>query len=196
MRLHVNVYISLLIERPSAMDQCIANSLRKQIAVELDAAYLYIQIAEWLDKHELVGFGAWLRGQANEEVGHAMMLFNFLRDRDAADSLGSIKQRKYFFASIRDVMDKLLAQGKCIAGNIRKLLSLAQTSDDEDASVLLAWFASVQLEEEELVTNILVRVQSSYSDAVDDLQEIDADLATRQETIPGLLKSQRRHGIA
>ena len=178
------------------MDQCIADSLRKQIVVELDAAYLYMQMAEWLDKNGLIGFGGWLRGQANEEVGHAMMLFNFLKDRDAADSLGSVNQKKYFFASVRDVMDKLLAQGQRIAGSIRKLLSMAQTSEDQDASVLLAWFASVQLEEEELVTNVLVRVQSCYNDAVDDLQEIDVELAERQETIPCLLKSQRRHGSA
>jgi ferritin len=125
-----------------------------------------------------------------------MIIFNFLKDRKAAVALGSVRQQKYFFASVKDVMDKLLAQGKHIAANIRKLIDLAQVSDDVEASVLLAWFAAVQLEEEELVTSVLVRVNSCYRDAVGDLQEIDTELAKRQGTIPALLKSQRKHGVA
>jgi ferritin len=110
--------------------------------------------------------------------------------------LGNVNQQKYFFASVKDVMDKLLGQGKHIAGNIRKLIALAQESEDTDSAVLLAWFAAVQLEEEELVTSVLVRVNSCYRDAVGDLQEIDSELAKRQDTIPSLLKSQRKHGVA
>lgn len=178
------------------MDPCIANALNKQIVVELDAAYLYMQMADWLEKNDLSGFGSWMRKQAHEEVGHAMIIFNFLKDRNAAVALGNVRQQKYFFASVKDVMDKLLAQGKCIAGNISKILGLAQMSEDKEAAVLLAWFAAVQLEEEELVTNVLLRVNNSYRDAVGDLQEIDAELAQRQGTIPALLKSQRKHGVA
>jgi ferritin len=178
------------------MDQCIANALNKQILVELDAAYLYMQMADWLEKNSLKGFGTWLRKQAHEEVGHAMILFNFLKDRNAAAPLGNVRQQKYFFSSVKDVMDKLLSQGKRIAGNITKILAMAQASEDKEAAVLLAWFAAVQLEEEELVTNILLRVNNTYRDAVGDLQEIDTELAARQGTIPELLKSQRKHGVA
>ncbi len=178
------------------MDQCIAAALNKQIVVELDAAYLYMQMGDWLEKNGLSGFGDWLRRQAREEVGHAMIIFNFLKERGAAVALGSVRQRKYFFTSVKDVMDKLLAQGKHIAGTISKLIDLAQTCQDVEAAVLLAWFAAVQLEEEELVTNVLMRVNSCYRDAVGELREIDSELAQRQETIPSLLKSQRKHGVA
>ena len=178
------------------METCIAKALNKQIVIELDAAYLYLQMAEWLEQNDLSGFGNWLRKQAHEEVGHAMLLFNFLKDRDAVVALGSVRRQKYFFASVKDVMDKLLAQGKYVASNVRKILELAQSSEDAKASVLLAWLAAVQLEEEELVTNVLVRVNNCYRSAIDTLQEIDSELAKRQDTIPTLLKAQRKHGVA
>lgn len=178
------------------MDSCIAKALNRQIVVELDAAYLYLQMAQWLDQNELSGFGNWLRKQAHEEVCHAMLLFNFLKDRDAATPLGNVRQQKYFFASVKDVMDKLLVQGKYIASNIKKMIDLAQNAEDVETSALLAWFAAVQLEEEETVTELLLRVNSCYRDAVGDLRDIDSELAQRQGTIPELLKSQRKHGVA
>jgi hypothetical protein len=54
----------------------------------------------------------------------------------------------------------------------------------------------VQLEEEELVTNILVRVNDCFADAMGGLREIDTELAELRDTIPSLLKSQRKHGVA
>lgn len=178
------------------MNSSIANALNAQIVVELDSAYLYIQMAEWLDRNRFGGFGSWLRKQAHEEVGHAMLLFNFLRDRNAAVALGNVRQQTHAFSSVKEVMDRLLAQGKHIAANIRGLIDLAQGSEDGEATVLLAWFAAVQLEEEELVTNVLVRVNGCCRDAAGDLREIDAELAQLQKTIPSLLKSQRKYGVA
>ena len=93
-------------------------------------------------------------------------------------------------------MDRLLAQGKHISANIHDLIPLAQKAEDGDAAVLLAWFAAVQMEEEELVTNLLLRVNRCSRDTEGELREIDSELAKRQETIPKLLKSQRRHGVA
>ncbi len=180
------------------MEQCIASALNKQILAELDAASLYLQMSSWLEGNGLKDFGGRLRRQAHEEAGHAVILFNFLKERDAATATasGSVRRREHSFASVKDVMDRLLAQGKHISANVAELIRLARGERDADAAVLLAWFSAVQLEEEEMVTNLLLRVSRWYRDAVGKLRDIDAELAKRQGTIPALLNSQKRHGVA
>ncbi len=82
------------------MEQCIANALNRQIIVELDAAHLYLHMASWLEGNDLRGFGGWLRRQAHEEVGHAIILFNFLKDRGAETSLGNVRRQHSSFSSV------------------------------------------------------------------------------------------------
>lgn len=178
------------------MESSIAKALSKQIVIEVESAYMYLQMADWMERNELTGFGNWMRRQAQQEVKHAMIIFNFLKERGVTVRLGKMRARSYRFMSVRDIVGKLLLRGKHIAAGISRLLEMAENAAEEDASILLAWFAAVQLEEEAMVADILERVNSCHGDAVQAMRELDQDLSQRENTIPELLRTQRRHGVA
>lgn len=178
------------------MESSIAKALSKQIVVEVESAYMYLQMADWLERNELAGFGNWMRRHAQQEVKHAIILFNFLKDHGITVTLGKMRPRSYLFMSVRDVLGKLLLRGKHIATGITRLLEMAEDAKDEATCVLLAWFAAAQLEEEALVVDILERVNACHGDAVQAMRELDGEMSQRENTIPGLLKTQRRHGVA
>ncbi len=177
------------------MDKSIIKALNQQVMVELDSSYLYIQMAGWFDSRELKGFANWLRKQAHEEVGHALILFNCLLDNDADVSLGRIDPERHTFSSVRDAIAMLLLRGKFIASWVNKLLDLAQEADDDDTRLLLTWLSAVQLEEEAAVLAIIERINianaSSRSGCGPELRELDAELASREFTTPELLKHHR-----
>lgn len=50
------------------------------IQVELNSAYLYLAMANYFDRLNLVGMAKWLRAQSEEERGHAQFLTRFVLD--------------------------------------------------------------------------------------------------------------------
>lgn len=172
------------------MDDGIVKALNRQVTVELDSSYLYIQMAEWFDGKDLGGFANWLRKQAHEEVGHALILFNYLLDNDANVALGRVDAKRHSFSSVRDAMGKLLLRGKFIAAGVGRILDLAAGADDDETRLLLTWFAAVQLEEEAAVIDMLGRVNACRGEDGAELRQLDADLAGREFAIPELLRNR------
>mgnify|MGYP003623629988 CR=1 FL=1 len=177
-------------ERYRGMDEGIVKALNRQVTVELDSSYLYIQMAEWFDGKELGGFANWLRKQAHEEVGHALVLFNYLLDHDADVALGKVDAKRHFFVSVRDAMAKLLLRGKFIAAGVNRVLDMAAGAEDDETRLLLTWFAAVQLEEEAAVIDMLGRVNACRGEDGPELRQLDAELAGREFAIPELLRNR------
>ena len=63
--------------------------LNKQINYEFEAAYRYLSIAAYAELANLNGAANFFRIQAQEELAHAMKLFDYVVTRRGAD--GSIK---------------------------------------------------------------------------------------------------------
>jgi len=59
----------------------VEKALNEQINRELYSAYLYLAMAAYLDDLNLPGAAHWMRIQAQEEVGHAMKLYNYVVER-------------------------------------------------------------------------------------------------------------------
>ncbi|HET6363263.1 MAG TPA: ferritin-like domain-containing protein, partial [Gemmatimonadota bacterium] len=57
-------------------------ALNEQINNELFAAYQYLAMAEYFAARNLDGFAHWMRLQRQEEVNHALKIFDFVIDRD------------------------------------------------------------------------------------------------------------------
>lgn len=184
-------YETPLRERYCGMDDGIVKALNRQVTIQLDSSYLYIQMAAWFDTKELGGFANWLRKQAHEEVGHALVLFNYLLDHDAGVALGRVDAKKHFFVSVRDAMGRLLLRGKFIAAGVNRILDMAAGADDDETRFLLTWFASVQLEEEAAVIDMLTRVNACRGEDGPELRRLDAELAGREFAMPELLKNRK-----
>ena len=56
-------------------------AINKQINAELYSSYLYLSMATYFESISLGGFSNWMRQQAQEELFHAMKMFDFVCER-------------------------------------------------------------------------------------------------------------------
>lgn len=56
-------------------------ALNEQINAELYSAYLYLSMAAYFESVNLPGFANWMRIQTQEEVAHAMKIYDFVNER-------------------------------------------------------------------------------------------------------------------
>ena len=82
----------------------VQDAINQQINAELASGCLYLSIAAYGEVENLPGFGHWMRLQNQEEVGHAMKLFDFVNDRGGSVTLQAIGQPPTEFQSPLDII--------------------------------------------------------------------------------------------
>ncbi len=70
------------------------DAINKQINAEVYSAYVYLSMSAHFDAINMPGFASWMRAQHEEEMSHAMKLFDFVNDRDSRVVLQAIEQRR------------------------------------------------------------------------------------------------------
>ncbi len=131
------------------------DAINEQIRDELYSAYLYLSMAAYFESASLSGFASWMRAQSEEEVSHAMRLFDFVNERGVRVQLHAIDQPPVAFESPRAVFEMTYEHEQKVTGLIHDLYKLAQEEDDYAAQVMLHWFIEEQVEEEDSVSQIL-----------------------------------------
>ncbi|HXV86928.1 MAG TPA: ferritin, partial [Gemmatimonadales bacterium] len=81
------------------------DALNHQIQRELYSAYLYLSMSSYCSAENLPGFAKWMRLQAQEEVGHAMRIYDYLDDRSARVVLQAVEQPPATFKSPLDLVE-------------------------------------------------------------------------------------------
>ncbi|AIJ06008.1 ferroxidase [Methanocaldococcus bathoardescens] len=59
----------------------ILDALNKQINKEFYSAYLYLSMSAYAESIGLKGFAQWLKVQSQEELDHAMKIYNYVIER-------------------------------------------------------------------------------------------------------------------
>ena len=147
------------------MEKILRDRLNDQIEKEIYSAYLYLSMAAYFEYEGWKGFSHWMKKQAQEEVGHAMKLFEFLNDRGERVILKEIPQPPVEFNSPVEVFEKVLEHEKKITGWINELYSLAKEVGDNPTVVFLEWFITEQVEEERNATEILTKLRKIKPDS-------------------------------
>ncbi|MGI9534543.1 MAG: ferritin, partial [Thermodesulfobacteriota bacterium] len=68
------------------------SAINTQIRNEYYSSYLYLSMSAYCDSINFKGFAGWLRLQSEEELTHALRLYDYLLDRDGRVVLDSIDQ--------------------------------------------------------------------------------------------------------
>ena len=68
---------------PPVVVASVADALNLQMNREFFNARLYLSMAAFFESLNMPGAAKWMEVQAEEETGHAMRLYNHLRDRGA-----------------------------------------------------------------------------------------------------------------
>jgi ferritin len=127
----------------------------------------------------LDGFANWMYAQAQEELMHAMKLYDFINQRGGRTLLAAIEAPPDQWDSPLSVFEDTLKHEKKVTGLINGLVDIAMEERDHATQIFLQWFVTEQIEEEESVGNVLEQLKL-LGDAKQGLFMMDRELATRQ----------------
>jgi ferritin len=163
------------------MNDKLQQALNGQINHELHAAYLYLSMAEYFQANNLDGFAHWMRQQREEEIGHAMKIFDFILDRNGRVTLEAIEAPAGGYDSPLDIAKKALAHEQMVTGEINEIYELAKSEKDYPTEGFLQWFVLEQVEEEASALKVVERLEMAGQDKAA-LLMLDREMGARTST--------------
>lgn len=157
----------------------LSEALNNQINREIYSAYLYLSMASYFDSIDFAGCALWMKVQFQEEMVHAMKLYDYLYKRQSRAVMLPVEAPPTDFQSALSAFEFTLEHEKKVTGLINNLSSLAESEKDSDAAVFLKWFIKEQKEEEESTRDKVLKFKSAGGD-VGKIKEIDIELAKRK----------------
>lgn len=155
-------------------------ALNEQVNAELWSAYLYLSISAYFESENLGGFANWMRIQADEEVEHAMRIFDYVNDRGGRVKLHPIDDVPSSWNSPLEAFRETFEHEKKVTGLINDLVDLAEEEEDRATYSMLQWFIDEQVEEEDSVEEIVEKLQL-VGDNPNGLLSLDRELGQRPQ---------------
>jgi ferritin len=137
------------------ISQRMQDAMNEQIKQEVFSAYLYFAMAADFHSKSLDGMAQWMKSQAQEEFGHALRFFNHINDRGGRIQLQAIDKPQTTWESPLEAFEAALEHEKMISGRINDLARLADEENDRAAGIMLQWFVTEQVEEEDSVSKVI-----------------------------------------
>jgi ferritin len=131
--------------------------LQEQVQHEFTNAQQYIAMAVYFDGADLRQLATHFYGQAVEERNHAMMLVQYLLDRDVRVEIPGVDAVRNAFDTPRDALALALDQERTVTEQVSRLAAVARDEGDYLGEQFMQWFLKEQVEEMALMTS-LVRV--------------------------------------
>jgi ferritin len=135
------------------------DALNEQINKEFFSSYLYLSMAAYFEDRNLMGFGHWMRLQADEEREHAMKLYDFILDRGGRVMLKAIGAPAIDWKSNLEVAEEVAAHEGKVTASIHTLYELALQEKDYAAQAMLQWFITEQVEEEKNAAELVAKLR-------------------------------------
>ena len=155
------------------------NELNIQINKEFHSAYLYLSISKYFIENGLYGFGHWCKKQAQEEVEHGMLIFNFLLETNEKIDLMQIMPPENNFKNAIETVKEILVHEKHITDFIKNINNLAHEENAFTTQNLLEKMLEEQIEEEAQAYEIYSKMKL-FGDCKSALYILDKELSQRQ----------------
>jgi ferritin len=155
-------------------------ALNAQINMELSAFYTYLSMAAYFEACNWQGFAAWVRHHAEEEMEHAMKLYDFIHARRGRVMLTAMNEPKQEWEGIRAAIESALHHEERVTASIHALVDLARSEGDHATESFLKWFVDEQVEEEAVVDAIVQKL-NQIGDHAPSLYLIDRDLGAQAQ---------------
>lgn len=162
------------------------NALNEQLNKELFSAYFYLGIAAYFKERSLDGFAGWMEAQAEEEVGHALRIYDYIFDRGGKVELDRIEKPKQEFESPLKAFEAVYLHEVGVTQSIFKLVDLAREENDHATYNFLQWFVEEQVEEE-ASTKAIVDKLKIIGGGAQGLFMLDRELGARSAQLRTLL---------
>lgn len=161
------------------LDQDMQDAINTQIRNEYYSSYLYLSMSAYCESRNFPGFASWLRRQSEEELVHAMKLFDYMLDRGGRVVLESIDRPPSEFGTLLEVFEELFEHEREVTGMINSLYDLALSQNDHATAVALHWFIEEQVEEEKSAEEAVEKLKLAADNGAA-LMILDAELGSRQ----------------
>jgi ferritin len=159
------------------------NAFNGQINAELYSSYLYLSMEAYFQSINLPGFASWMRVQAQEEIMHAIKMYDYLIQRGGTVMLKQIAGPQAGWKSPLDTFEAVYKHEQKVTGLIDDLVNLAIEEKDHAANMFLQWFVNEQVEEESNA-DLIAKKLKLMADAPGGLYMLDNELAQRVFTPP------------
>lgn len=150
--------------------------LSTQIANEFTASQQYIAVATWFANQDLPQLAQYFYRQSVEERNHAMMMVQYMLDRDIAFTIPGVPAVRNDFTSVTEPLALALQQEKEVTRNIEDLFRAARGENDALGEQFMLWFLKEQVEEVASMTTLL-----NIAERADNLFDIENFIA--RETV-------------
>ena len=165
------------------LNERMVEALNTQLNKEIYSAYLYLSMSACSSFIGLKGFANWFMVQYQEEMVHAMKIYNYVDSQGGQVKLMAVEQPATEFESALEMFEKTLEHEKFITKSINDLVNLAIEEKDHATNIFLQWFVTEQIEEEGNDNDIISKLKL-VGDKGNGLFMIDRELASRVFTPP------------
>lgn len=124
-----------------------AELLREQVRHEFTASQQYIAIAVWFDGRDLPRLAAHFYAQSVEERNHAMMMVQYLLDRDWDVEIPGVDEVRNDFSDVTEPLALALNQEQQVTRQIEAIFRAARGEGDLLGEQFMLWFLKEQVEE-------------------------------------------------
>ena len=141
------------------LKKTIEKAINKQINAELWSGYLYLSMSSYFESISMGGFANWMKIQAQEELSHAMRLYDYVIERGGRVTLSAIDKVPTEWKSTLNVFEETYKHEQKVTGLINDLVELAINEKDHATNNMLQWFVDEQVEEESSADEIVQKVK-------------------------------------
>ncbi len=158
-------------------------ALNQQVNAEMYSSYLYLSMSAYFESINLKGFANWMKVQAQEELLHAMKIYDFINERGGRVKLTAIDAPPTEWDSPLAAFEAVYEHECKVSGLINDLVNLALEEKDHASHIFLQWFVTEQVEEEASADEIVQKLKL-MGDARGGLFMLDRELGQRSFTMP------------
>jgi ferritin len=148
-------------------DSTFLRLLREQVGHEFDAHQQYVAIAVWFDGKDLPQLARHYYRQALEERNHAMMIVQYMLDRDLAVQIPAGGPVRNEFGDVVEPIALALSQEKQVTAQIEAIFRAARDEGDPLGEQFLLWFLKEQVEEVASASTLLTVAERAGANLFD-----------------------------
>ena len=142
----------------NAVKPSVATELQRQLNHEWAASHSYEALALWCEDQNFKGFARFFLEQAGEEREHARRIMSHLLDRSVRPVLSPVPAPRGEFGSLMEVATQAREMERANTVGIHAAYEVAVREKDYPAQVMLQWFVTEQVEEENWADELVDRV--------------------------------------
>ena len=141
------------------INERVEKALNDQVNAEIYSAYLYLSMSSYFESVNLPGFAQWMKAQAQEEMVHAMKIYDYVIERRGRMLLGAIEAPPSQWDNPVAAFEATLEHERKVTALINDLVEIALAEKDHATNIFLQWFVSEQVEEEASVDGVLQKLK-------------------------------------